>query len=73
MKLTTIAAAVLVAPAFFAMARPTDLFQQLALDIFGSDEDPCPDLKVRCVKDGDITKVIGDVRRPFPSPLASAR
>ncbi|KAM0754216.1 hypothetical protein T439DRAFT_323092 [Meredithblackwellia eburnea MCA 4105] len=25
------------------------------------DDDKCPDLKVRCVKDGDITKIVGDI------------
>ncbi|KAL8293148.1 hypothetical protein RQP46_000842 [Phenoliferia psychrophenolica] len=29
--------------------------------VFGSDDDICPSLVVRCIKDGDITQVIGDI------------
>jgi hypothetical protein len=54
------------------MRQAGEVAQQLAFDaqsaaehlqsyLTDKDDDKCPDLVVRCVKDGDVTKVIGDV------------
>lgn len=54
------------------MRQAGSVAQQLAFDgqsaaervqafLTDNDDDKCPDLVVRCVKDGDVTKVIGDV------------
>ena len=56
-------------PSFKDMAQNPDqiTFENVRDNLVDSlpkfDDDACPDMKVRCIKDGDITKVVGDVSR----------
>ncbi|KAI5479249.1 asparagine synthase (glutamine-hydrolyzing) [Pseudohyphozyma bogoriensis] len=63
MRFTTVIASLALLTPAFAVVLPTTEQIKLSLDsIFTSDDDDaCPDLKVRCLKDGDITKSVGDI------------
>ena len=77
MRFTSIVTALLIAPTLFVVAKPgngeRNQVQLSFEDVFSSGEDdPCPDLKVRCIKDKDITKIVGDVSRSLVSRRARA-
>lgn len=73
--LLALAALALSASAYPAVNSPADAidaFKQLSFkDLFDSmkqsvvamddKDDVCPDLVVRCLKDGDVTQIVGDV------------
>ncbi|SCV69632.1 BQ2448_2652 [Microbotryum intermedium] len=65
----SIATLVLLATPLLAFAFPPQVREaadQLRLRLMDENDDKCPDLKVRCFKDGELTQPIGNIgKQPY--------